>query len=368
MPAVVTKIELSPLGIEVNYADGTKEEIEAGRYELKDASGRTIEERDATEADLARLTALIGDATVVTREVTLDDGTKIEVGPNQIEVEYPDGTKEEIENGIYERKNAEGDTVEERAATDADRARLEAMIPDNFDDFFTDGLLDDTPSPSETYHGTTGDDRYAGDDGDDDLDGDDGDDRLRGRDGDDDLDGGDGEDRLRGGDGDDTMTGGTGDDRLRGGRGDDTLDGGADDDRVRGEKGNDTVAGGDGMDRVRGDAGDDTVYGGAGDDRVRGGKGDDMLYGGTGDDRIWTNDGTDVIVFVPGDGADRIHSFDPGIDTVDLTAFGLADFDALAALVVDATEDDVTFDLGGGDSLEFDDLNLADLSGDDFLF
>lgn len=54
----VTKIETSASGIEVTYADGSKEEIENGRYERKNAAGRTVEERPATQADLDRLSAL----------------------------------------------------------------------------------------------------------------------------------------------------------------------------------------------------------------------------------------------------------------------------------------------------------------------
>nr|HQU70253.1 hypothetical protein [Albidovulum sp.] len=54
----VMKIETSAGGIEVTYADGSKEEIDNGRYERKDRSGRTVEEREATQADLDRLSAL----------------------------------------------------------------------------------------------------------------------------------------------------------------------------------------------------------------------------------------------------------------------------------------------------------------------
>ena len=57
-PVTVVKVERSATEIEVRYSDGTKEEIEAGRYERKDASGRTVEERPATPADIARLSAL----------------------------------------------------------------------------------------------------------------------------------------------------------------------------------------------------------------------------------------------------------------------------------------------------------------------
>jgi hypothetical protein len=54
-------------------------------------------------------------------------GDKVEINGSNIEVEHPDGTKEEIERGRYEMKDASGRTIVERPATDADRARLEAM-------------------------------------------------------------------------------------------------------------------------------------------------------------------------------------------------------------------------------------------------
>ncbi|RUX97367.1 hypothetical protein EN935_11410 [Mesorhizobium sp. M7D.F.Ca.US.004.03.1.1] len=52
------KVEVEGNKIEVTHPDGTKEEIENGRLETKDASGRTIVERRATPADIARLNSL----------------------------------------------------------------------------------------------------------------------------------------------------------------------------------------------------------------------------------------------------------------------------------------------------------------------
>jgi len=57
-PATGAKIEVSGSSIEVRYANGVKEELENGRYEMKDANGRTIVERVATAEDIARLTDL----------------------------------------------------------------------------------------------------------------------------------------------------------------------------------------------------------------------------------------------------------------------------------------------------------------------
>ena len=60
IPATGDKVEINGSSIEVGHADGTKEEIENGRFEMKDANGRTIVERPATEADRARLEGLAG--------------------------------------------------------------------------------------------------------------------------------------------------------------------------------------------------------------------------------------------------------------------------------------------------------------------
>ena len=52
------RAESSSRGIEVTYADGWKEEVENGRYELKDAQNRTVVERAATRQDYDRLGAI----------------------------------------------------------------------------------------------------------------------------------------------------------------------------------------------------------------------------------------------------------------------------------------------------------------------
>lgn len=63
-------------------------------------------------------------------EFFLNDGTKVEIsnGGLNIEVKYTDGSKEEIQFGRYERKDTNNNTVEERAATADDVARLQAVI------------------------------------------------------------------------------------------------------------------------------------------------------------------------------------------------------------------------------------------------
>ncbi len=54
----VASLETSASGVEVRYTSGWREQIENGRYELKNPTGQTVEERPATEADHARILAL----------------------------------------------------------------------------------------------------------------------------------------------------------------------------------------------------------------------------------------------------------------------------------------------------------------------
>ncbi|WP_238367689.1 hypothetical protein [Mesobacterium pallidum] len=54
----LVEYETGPNKIEARYSTGWKEEIENGRYELKNPAGRTVRERMATEEDMARLSAL----------------------------------------------------------------------------------------------------------------------------------------------------------------------------------------------------------------------------------------------------------------------------------------------------------------------
>ncbi|MDX8491726.1 hypothetical protein RFN29_09050 [Mesorhizobium sp. VK22B] len=51
-------VEVDGTKITVVHRNGMKEEIENGRFEMTDAQGRTIVERKATQADLARLLSL----------------------------------------------------------------------------------------------------------------------------------------------------------------------------------------------------------------------------------------------------------------------------------------------------------------------
>ena len=343
-------VELFGEHVEINYVEGTSEEVENGVYERKDANNVTIEERIATAEDLTRLTALANDYIAALPPIEADV-VEVEREAGKIEVTYADGTSEEIENGVYERKNAADQKLLERPATDADIARIEALAvdapvdgdggdqdddqggatggddqsednppatdqPDDRPEIFGDDGRDKIrgSDDAERIFGGDGRDDIRADDGDDLVDGGEGNDRLRGEDGADELIGGDGNDRLRGDDGDDTLEGGDGNDRLRGDDGDDMLDGGDGNDRLRGGDGDDALTGGDGNDRVKGNGGNDIALGGDGNDRVIGGGGEDTLSGGEGNDRVKGGAGADI---VNGGGGDDRMIGGRGEDTLD---------------------------------------------------
>ncbi len=111
-------------GIEVTLDDGSRIEIENGRFRQKDPDGRTIEERPATAQDFRSVLSQRSDP-----EGTLRGGgtvAKAEVSGTDIEIVHSDGWKDEIDAGRYELKDALNRTVIERLATAKDRARLSA--------------------------------------------------------------------------------------------------------------------------------------------------------------------------------------------------------------------------------------------------
>ncbi|HSA82314.1 MAG TPA: hypothetical protein VLE23_15970 [Geminicoccaceae bacterium] len=122
-----TKVEIEGDKIEVTFADGTKQEIEDGRFEQKNAAGRTIVERPATPEDVNRLKAAAAARNSVGMSMR-SQGAKVEVSGRNIEVTHADGWREEIEGGRYELKDPKNNTVVERAATGDDRSRLEGML------------------------------------------------------------------------------------------------------------------------------------------------------------------------------------------------------------------------------------------------
>ncbi|GHF70601.1 calcium-binding protein [Seohaeicola zhoushanensis] len=336
----IARIEVFGSDITVRFTDGSRERIENGIYELRNAEGDRLDRHEATAEDIARLGDMASDWESAVKP--LDAVViKVEDIPDHIDIYYNDGRKEQIDFGIYEIKDADNLTVFERPATQADIDRLFSLDPGEF------GTGEAADLGPIEITGGAGEDDLDGSALADDISGLDGDDRLRGRGGDDTVDGGSGDDRVRGDGGDDIVHGGEGNDRVRGDSGDDTVHGDGGDDRVRGGRGNDTVLGGDGNDRVDGQEGDDVLNGGAGSDVYNGGL------------------GNDVFVFEADGVRDVIKDFEDGADLIDISAFGVADFAALSMTQV--SFDRVLIDLGGGDIIAVSDVTLAQLTAEDFI-
>ncbi len=238
-----------------------------------------------------------------------------------------------------------------------------------------------------------------------------------------DLRGGAGNDVLTGGTDDDTLTGGAGNDILHGGGGNDTFvvsgtndthdvfDGGAGTDTLQ-TNGPVTVSGFDSVgdsievwtgtknDQLTGTGADETfdlsnltsvdhltyLDAGSGNDTIigsdawngdlRGGAGNDTLRGGAGDDKLTGAAGVDLFVFTTGGGHDTIEDLkfssktavNAADDHVDLTSFGLADYNALHGLMVtNGTNVDIHFTGGEILTITKTTIDILDHHQADFL-
>lgn len=233
-----------------------------------------------------------------------------------------------------------------------------------------------------------GDDYAEGGDGEDLIYGNDGADTIwAGRQGDT-IYGGDGKDNIRGGQGsdliyggndgdfilgdnsDDTIHGEGGDDYARGGNGRDVLYGGAGNDRLFGASKEDTLYGGDGDDVIRAGYQPDYADGGAGDDFMVGGGGRDTLLGGEGNDTMEGNSNADLFIFEDGHGQDVILDFAATVDNEKLEFSALSTMNSYAEVMAVSVQqgDHVMINTGGGNSILLENVLLADLDVNDFVF
>ncbi len=262
--------------------------------------------------------------------------------------------------------------------------------------------------------------------GNDTIDGGDGNDAIFGTEGSDVLNGDAGIDYLAGGDGDDTIAGGDDADAVYGEAGNDWLVGGStfSTDIIVGGDGNDTIRGDSGLgdyDILNGAGGDDIyfvdtpddltfegasegydiVYAaingagyylypqveelvllgatpfGVGNDGANrltgneianyllGGAGNDTLDGGGGNDVLFGEGGADVFLLTGGTGGDVIGDFTPGVDRIDVSAFGFASFAALQVRFVE-NGGTTAINLGNGDFVVINGITNAQLSAGDF--
>ncbi|WP_324751976.1 calcium-binding protein [Roseovarius sp. Pro17] len=253
----------------------------------------------------------------------------------------------------------------------------------NGNDLIAGGIDHDTlhgESGNDRLWGGSGNDSLIGGDGNDTLDGGSGSDTLKGGSGDDHIFGGSQDDLIYGDSGADSLLGGSGDDELRGGSDNDTLHGGdgADilrgedgDDLLYGEAGDDALSGANGNDTILGGEGDDEVYGRADDDLLKGDEGDDLIQGDGGNDTLWGGSGADRFVFKDGHGSDHIMDFDVMEigEVIDLS--DIAKITGFRDLIKNHATDvgsDVVIDTRGGNQFIIEDVQLADLSANDFLF
>lgn len=125
---VIVRIKLTNSGVEIRYADGSREEIKNGRYRYKAASGKTVTSRRATGADLARLRARANGISIDSirrpRNLNATSVNAANISGNNIKLTYTNGWSEEISSGQYKLKDQYNRTVVSRPASKADIQRM----------------------------------------------------------------------------------------------------------------------------------------------------------------------------------------------------------------------------------------------------
>ena len=154
--------------------------------------------------------------------------------------------------------------------------------------------------------------------------------------------------------------------KVLGTEGDDNLQG----TEVSGGEGDDTITvTGTFMNYAHGGEGDDQITGGSGlIDILVGGEGDDTIDGGTGTNYVHGGEGDDTFVIQSGQTLTTIYDFTDGDDQIDLSNIsGIAGFDDLT---ITADGDDVVINLSGhgAGSVRLENVAVADLDADDFVF
>lgn len=141
--AVPVKIDgTGQLALDAAYAKSGKDDVVKGKGKKSEAHGRKNSNKgkgkgkhsgddddDDDDNDDDNGNDDLDDDKDGNEHVNPKTGVKVEITGRNIEVEYPSGVEEEIENGLYEKKNANGRTIIERPATAKDRARLLGLAP-----------------------------------------------------------------------------------------------------------------------------------------------------------------------------------------------------------------------------------------------
>jgi VCBS repeat-containing protein len=114
----------------------------------------------------------------------------------------------------------------------------------------------------------------------------------------------------------------------------------------------------------------DMLIGGTGADVLDAAAGDDFVIGLSGNDQLTGGTGDDTFVFSVGSGNDVVTDFTAGNgtdDVLELRGFGFSDLAGFRA-VSSQVGTDVVIQLNANDSITLRDVQLADLSNDDFAF
>ncbi|MGF1766374.1 hypothetical protein L4D06_03165 [Enterovibrio makurazakiensis] len=176
--------------------------------------------------------------------------------------------------------------------------------------------------------------------------------------------------------------------------GHDTIHGYGGDDIIDGGRGNDTIFGGAGNDQIWGDSGSDKLYGGDGDDKIYdtgggyneldGGAGNDLLVTKQGNHTLTGGDGEDTFEIGAYNSADQniiydatITDFQAGSDTINMTHVldnttlsRYLDDEGIfrASSFLEQVGDDVLLDASKNVTVTLENIDLADISGDQFNF
>lgn len=118
--------------LSLKNANGELEAVARGIYQRFDASGRLIEQRRATGADLVRMRAQTNGRATVSGAGSAVQGrgdapVQIRIGGNDITVTYRNGWVEQVVGGRFRMQDRYGNLAVERPATKQDRDRLRSL-------------------------------------------------------------------------------------------------------------------------------------------------------------------------------------------------------------------------------------------------
>ncbi len=145
-------------------------------------------------------------------------------------------------------------------------------------------------------------------------------------------------------------------------------------DEIQGTSWADDIYGYGGDDLIFGNGGADNLYGGAGWDELHGSTGNDWLFGGTGANDLYGGSDADRFIVtgsVTSFSDDWIFDFQPGLDRIDVSAWGVSDFSQLKELFKTDSDGNAYIDAfyrGEDHYLTVQDLRASDLIASDFIY